>query len=400
MPKKESTMKQYFKHTLYIFLIIFTSCGENETDSKSILILLGLTSSVPAACSTTYISKEDRTIGMDILNTTETGTFDNNITLAKDAGIEFIGVHLTWTQFEDNTGSGATSGNFTDPNDTIKAFIDVVQAQNLKFSLTIRPIDITGKTVPADLTNTRFDDTNFQTRFKALINFVLNITGSDSTTTIQNYLTSLQIGNEIDGYDTSSEHADFWSHYGSFLNEMTQNTHSINSNIKVGYTATLNGATSSSNRDIFRALADAVDIIGITYYPLNSDFSVKPSTAAAADLQLLVDTFSDKGKTIYLEEVGYQSSAVNSSSESMQAQFYCDFFQAWDTHKDYIKGASFVRLNDISESDAQSMAAPYGISGELFKEYLRTLGLRTYSGTGTNKQAYDIIRGETLKRGW
>ena len=70
--------------------------------------------------------------------------------------------------------------------------------------------DLTGKTVPADLDTTRFNSATMKARFKGLIDYVF-------TKIDYQLLTSLQIGNEIDGFNTSSEHSDFWSDYGSFL---------------------------------------------------------------------------------------------------------------------------------------------------------------------------------------
>ena len=58
--------------------------------------------------------------------------------------------------------------------------------------------------MPADLENTRFNTELMKSRFKSLIDFVF-------TKIDYHLLTSLQIGNEIDGYDTSNENPDFWS---------------------------------------------------------------------------------------------------------------------------------------------------------------------------------------------
>jgi len=347
------------------------------------------------------VSRQGRMLGIDLLNMSQSGTFSENLLYAEQASFNFIGVHLLWTAFEDNTGSGSTSGNFTDPGHSIRSFIDVLQGSSFQFSLTIRPIDLTGKTVPSDLADYRFDDEDFQSRFRSLISFVLNITGSDNVTTIQDYLTSIQIGNEIDGYDTSGEHPDFWSHYGSFLADARAHIQSINPEIKVGFTATFHGATlNDTNKAIFNALAGAVDVIGITYYPIDSNFDVYPPGQVKTDIPYLVSSFSASGKPIYLQEVGYQTSSVNNSSEEKQAQFFAEFFQVWDEYYEEIPLVNIVRLNDISDQAAEDMAIPYGLGSNAFKEYLRTLGLRTYPGTGSHKDAFTLIQEETAKRNW
>lgn len=55
-----------------------------------------------------------------------------------------------------------------------------------------------------------------------------------------------------------------------------------------------------------------------------------------------------------------------------------------------------LRLNDVSRTAAESLADPYGITHEEFIEYLRTLGVRT--DTGTLKQSFSIIKSELQKR--
>ena len=146
-------------------------------------------------------------------------------------------------------------------------------------------------------------------------------------------------------------------------------------------------------------------MIHVTYYPQDSGFQVQDPSVAAADMDKLVDEFwgtaGTFNKPIYLQEVGYQTSSVSNSNEAKQAEFFCNFFQAWDTHRDRIPMASILRFNDKSTSAAQSTAVDYGLPGNTpFIEYIRTLGIRTYDGKGTEKNAYSIIKGEIDKRGW
>ena len=209
-------------------------------------------------------------------------------------------------------------------------------------------------------------------------------------------LLNFQIGNEIDGYDTSDEPMSFWGDYGFFLQEITNYIHSIDPNVKVGFTSTFDGLMLNSNR--FKVLLQNVDILGVTYYPLNPDFSVKNPNTPFTDFENLVNIFVSK--PIYLQEVGYQSSDINNSSEKKQADFYCKLFKAWDLHKDKIKSLNILRLNDLSLQGAQEVARPYGISSDKFIEYLRTLGIRTYEGEGKNKPAFDIIKRNAVERGW
>lgn len=329
------------------------------------------------------VLKGNRMIGLDLLNLTESNTFDQNIALASELGIEFIALHLNWTSIE------TSPNNFEDPFSALELLSQYAQNNNFKFSLTIRPIDIPGKTVPADLKNTRFSDAEMINRFKSLVDFIFSKVDPS-------ILLNFQIGNEIDGYDTSNEPATFWDDYGIFLREITAYIHLINPSVKVGFTGTLDGLIEQST--LFLSLVQNVDILGVTYYPLNSDFSVREPNSVFTDFDNLVTIFGNT--PIYIQEVGYPTSSLNNSSELKQAEFYSNLFKAWDLHSKEIKSVKILRLNDLSLQGAQESAEPYGITCAKFVEYLRTLGIRTYENEGTNKQAFNVIKMNLSERNW
>ena len=328
-------------------------------------------------------AKSERTIGIDLLDLTENNTFDQNIMIAKDLGVEFIALHLTWLSIE------PTPNTYEDPFDALELLSQYAAANNLKFSLTIRPIDLTGKTVPTDLDNTRFNDVKMINRFKSVVDFIFSKLPPS-------ILLNLQIGNEIDGYNTSIEPSSFWDDYSIFLQEITAYAHTYDLNLKIGFTGTFKGMI--SNPDLYKDLLQNVDILGVTYYPLQNDFSVKDPDVVFHDFDDLVSTFGDY--PIYLQEIGYQSSPENNSSETKQAMFYCNLFKAWDIHPQKIKAINMVRLNDLSLQSAEESAGPYGISNNKFIEYLRTLGIRTFQNEGTNKEVFQVIKENMSQRGW
>lgn len=331
--------------------------------------------------------KELRMIGIDVLNPSESGTFDEGVAKANECGFEFIAIHVLWDQIEISTLS------YIDPGNVLSILDTYCSANNLKLNLTIRPIDLTGKTVPADLSSSRFNSTVMIDRFNSLIDYVF--TKVDYTN-----LTSLQIGNEIDGYDTSGEHADFWSDYGAFLFGIGSYVDANYPGLKVGYTCTLTGVTTGVHETsgVFEALAGVVHVVGVTYYPIKNDFTVYDPSVVFTAFDAITTKFT--GKDIYMQEVGYQTSATCSSSEAKQAQFVNNIFRAWDIHKDQIGLMNFVRLHDISIVEAENMAIPYGTTDPKFIEYLRTLGLRTYDGAGSDKHGFDMLKEQATLRGW
>ena len=353
----------------FLFISILVGCNQDEKDCPLEPFSIPL--------------KGERLIGLDLLDVTERGTFDDNLATARDLGINYLALHLSWSSIETSPES------YTDPGDALFLLNQVSVANNFQFSLTISPIDLTGKTVPSDLNNTRFNDTLMINRFKRLLDFVFT---KMPTTTLLN----LQIGNEIDGYDTNNEPASFWSDYGVFLQEMTAYVHSINPNVRVGFTGTLYGMSVHAN--VFRTLQNNVDILGVTYYPIESNFDVKAPSVVDTEITTFLTNVA--AKPVYFQEIGYQTSATNNSSTAQQAAFFSNFFATWDQHMDQIKTANIVRLNDISLTTAQDLASPFGIADNTFVEYLRTLGLRTNEGSGNDKEALGRIRQLLIERGW
>ncbi|MGL4598700.1 MAG: T9SS type A sorting domain-containing protein, partial [Bacteroidia bacterium] len=62
-------------------------------------------------------------------------------------------------------------------------------------------------------------------------------------------------------------------------------------------------------------------------------------------------------------------------------------------HAATIRGISMFKLTDWNQAEVDTLAVYYGFPNDTaFKEYLRTLGIRTWSGDGTNKIAYETIR--------
>ena len=140
------------------------------------------------------------------------------------------------------------------------------------------------------------------------------------------------------------------------------------------------------------------DTVMTTYYPLNGDFSVKDPEVILQDFQTLADLFP--GKEILMTEIGYPSGAENGSSPEQQAEFVHYMFQAWDEHKEQITVLSYSWLSDLSKNTVREYESYYGLSSKGFGEFLRTLGLRTYAGSGENKIGFDVFKSEAKLRGW
>ena len=360
------------KCLLILVLLLIVGCSQS-TDTEDNLEFV--------CTNPNPVEKGNRLIGIDLLDVNEGETFDDNIKKAKDLGIDFITLHLNWNYLE------PSPYNYNDPINALLSLGKIASENNIKISLTIRPIDLTGKTVPDDLENHLFNSSTMIERFNSLVDFIFSRLRPEQ-------LLNLQIGNEIDGYDISKEPEGFWSDYGAFLFNVMNYVHESYPQVKVGFTGTLEGLVSKSG--IFTYLINSVDLLGVTYYPLNGDFSVKSPESVSEDIVKFLETYPNK--PIYFQEVGFQTSEICNSNEDKQAEFFCNFFSIWDKYSDKIKSVNILRLNDLTLEKAKESGRPYGVTDERFIEYHRTLGIRTSSGK--QKLAYKIIEQNLKVRNW
>lgn len=341
-----------------------------------------------SACEHAVDNRHNRTIGYDILDATESGDFGANYAIASEQlHGEFIQLLQPWNAFED-TQAGVYDGEAMQLFETLNSFAAAVGTQ---LSLIITPIDIPGRFMPAHLSGKKFDDPLVIESFNHLIDRLFN---PDSGIVDPSRVIALSVGNEVDHYNWTAN-GDQPDAYKSFLQGIKPKVNSYG--IPLHFTGTLYGMRQPGNP--WLDLADVVDRVSITYYPLHADFTVKSQDAVYADFDAFFTTFKDY--SIFVQEVGYPSSAALNSSEEKQAEFFCNFFDAWDCYKDQVPYVSILRLNDVSLAAAQATAVTYGIPGnEKFIAYIRTLGLRTWPNTGTDKKGFDVIAGELDRRNW
>jgi hypothetical protein len=260
--------------------------------------------------------------------------------------------------------------------------------QGFSISLVISVLDTTETRLPADLEGSSFADPELNTRFQGLLSYV-------KTQLPDVQLISLAIGNEIDGVLGSNTQA--WQEYRTFYESSAAYARSLWPDLPISTKVTYEGLIGPES-DIAREIYGSSDVVMTTYYPLEGDFSVKEPESVQEDFQILTGLFPDK--KIHITEIGYPSSPVNGSSQAKQALFIQTMFRAWDDHADQIPVLSYSWLTDLPEASVQELEAYYGLKDKGFGEFLRTLGLRTYSGSGENKQGFEVFQREASLRGW
>ncbi len=389
-------MKYLHSTILVIFLVLSGSCKKSSSTSA------------PTSTST-VIAKGDRKLGLHISEPQNgfNSAFSTSQRLAYDA----VNLHFFWgvgdftgtlpgTPLETNT-SASCGGSSTYDMSIVSAANSFYPTYDKKISLTIGTYDGPNKFMPKCATSLSFDSTTVKTMFQYLLDNIFSYGSSLE-------LSSLVVGNEIDS------HSDFqtcstnplstkWSQYKTFFEYVSAYAKSLKPTLKIGVTGTFDGLTSSSKSPCFQELLSSADFVNVTYYPLNSDFSVKSPSVVQSDFAKITQMYP--GKEIRFQEIGYSSgSSYIGSSSASQVAFYKEVFKAWDTYRSQVKYVSIVNLHEWSSSTVAGFGTLYGICpGSLcnsFKEYLQTLGLRTYSNDGVDKNAFQTVIDEASSRGW
>ncbi len=331
--------------------------------------------------SLAQINPTTNKISVDVSTQPQSTSFnyDSCFAIGKKLGMTQTGLFQVWTSVE----TSPLTYNFT--------IFDIANsyypAQNMAIDLTLAPIATNVLEVPSDLTTTAFSSTVMINRFKRLLDSVKvhipNVT-----------LSSLVIGSEHDVYLSSNTTK--WNEYTIFYNAVSAYAKTIWPGLKIATELTFDGMVNQNS--FAQTLNSSSDYIGVSYYPLNANFTVKPISTISIDFATLVGLYPSKPLCFY--QYGYPSSTTCNSSDLQQAQFITQTFSTWDFYAGQIKLIDFTWLHDLSPASVSYYSTYYGISDPVFLEYLRTLGLRTWGLTGTDKLALHELQCQAKQRGY
>jgi hypothetical protein len=327
----------------------------------------------------------NRTIGIHVTQAQNQQYDSAIVNFVKPPCIKVVDLFFTWKDIEPSPFT--YSHTKTDTNLRIANFYYSPAYRDLPIDLQIAPINSSHKEVPTDLMGTTFDNITMIHRFEKMIDTVFS-----KLNNLQ--IHSLNIGNEHDafiGSDTNKR-----NQYKTFYDSVKTYIKSTHPNLKIGTTFTFGGLTGSSSA-LYQAINQNSDIISLTYYGITSSYMAKPSNCPITDFAAITSLYPST--PIYIQECGYPSSTTCGSSDVQQAQFINNVFNTWDNLSTRIPYISFFQLTDWSQAAVDTFAVYYGNSTTVFKEFLRTLGLRTYAGMGTNKTAYDTLVSQASIRG-
>ena len=232
--------------------------------------------------------------------------------------------------------------------------------------LTIQTIDTDKRTVPTDLAADDWNSEKMLARERALLTAVAKVLPSN--------LNAVMLGNEVDGY--LSSHQSQIGGYVRFLAEGRATLKRIRPELQVGVVTMFSGL--ATRRQIVEQVQSGLDLVAMTYYPLNGDFSVLPVRDVKSHFQRMIEFCG--ARKLYLQEVGYPASTLLNSSGTKQAEFVDAVFDELKQYGRQLYGACFFLLLDFSDQMVDSLLGYYSLKAEKFKAMLGTLGFKDQFG--------------------
>lgn len=292
--------------------------------------------------------------------------------LAREAGAQGQFQSYQWSALEPVAGVYDT----TKLNEFASA-MSSAETNHLVQLVGLQVINTVTREVPSGLESIAWDDPAMLTYFTGLLDQLLPaMTGR---------VTYLSIGNEVDVYFENGRMSELAA-YKSFVSSIQAYLATRLPAARIGITVTAGGWL-GSNVQSWLDLTEFSDVVITTYYPLQADFSVQPPTVAAAQIPALLSLITDRPWVF--QEVGYPSSSIGGSSETMQADFVRQVFAAWRDANGRIPFLNWFLLHDFSTGLVNQFVGYYGVSNPNFRAYLDSLGLRNRDNT--DKAAWGVL---------
>lgn len=340
---------------------------------------------IPALCQPPAGSRK---LGFAV-STAQDGNIAAAVAQAQAACMSVVHISVSWKDLRPS--GGQWSASVLNELDLINTYF---AALGVQVELQVQVVNTVVSEVPDDISALPYNDPLVVQAMQETMDTVFAHLPSVE-------LAALNISNESDalwGADTSR-----YAQFAGLLAAVKPHAKALYSashggdTLSVGTTFTWGGLTNPVIAPLCQLTNAVADHISATYYGIQNDFTVKQPMEVVQDLDLLA-AMHPGAQPIRLAEIGYPSSAVCSSSDQLQSQFVDAAFTAWDQHEDRIEYMGWFALTDLDSATVAALGIYYGLSAPVFLEYLRTLGLRTWPGSGTDKPAFGTLLCELQQR--
>lgn len=306
--------------------------------------------------------------------------YDSTFSLGVSIGMQQTGLYFNWTTLE----TAPQVYDFSLP-DIANIYYP---ANNMAVDLTITTIHTNVPEIPSDLSALPLDDASVVGRFNSLLDSLkLHLN--------QLQLSSLVIGSEMDVYLATD--STLWNQFINFHSMVTAHAKLLWPSVPVACEATFSGLTGYAS-GFLQTLNQHTDYIGVSYYPLDAAFQVAPLTVIGNDFNLVTSLYPSKPIQFY--QYGFPSSPSCSSSEIIQQQFITETFTQWDLHASKIRMIDFTWMHDLDTAAVNYFLNYYGINDPGFAGFLGSIGLRRWTGSGSNKPAFEELICQAKARGF
>jgi hypothetical protein len=242
--------------------------------------------------------------------------------------------------------------------------------------LSVRIIDTLARSMPAQYKEWRFNDPRMTAKLTALLQAMRSHTAAD--------VRWIAIGNEVDPYFL--KHPDEVNSYRQLIQNLTPVVKKLFPGVVVAVNFRFDALGQLSKE--LKPIYDVSEILSVTYYPLNLDFTVRSTASIQADFKTILAAAS--GKPIMFQEVGYPSSELLGSSPAKQAQFLQIFFDTLRAHPSNVIGMTYLFMSDFSQALVDSFGKYYDQPDNTkFKAFLATLGL--FDREANPKPAWNVF---------
>ena len=243
-------------------------------------------------------------------------------------------------------------------------------AQNTKILLILRPLNTVGYEVPSDLKGVAFDDLKLIARFEKQLDWILQQMPKTN-------FAGIALGNEIGGVLGENESA--WRAYTRFFAHMAAYTHSKKPGVPVGVCVEASTWLGPQRRRL-EAIHQSADQLFLNYYPLKSDFTVKPLEDVRQELDALTALAKRLKKPALFTEIGCPSAEACGSNEVYQTIFTRLVRELLSAPGTPLTGALVEWYRDNPAADVAEQVRYYGVSSPAFRGFLASLGLSHADG--------------------